>query len=1321
MKINKNTTFVVALCSLLGMGSDLAAKPNVPGRPGGKPGGGDLIGQLKTTATCRPAEAGIDLDINNVRARLMTGGDMWWDNGLSVARYEVPKGSMKNSLFAGSVWIGGFDPQRQLKVAGQTYRQSGNDYWPGPLDANAEIDANTCSEWDRFWKVNAEDINRFRELGDYAAAANDPSYDVIFQWPAKGNRNAVGRNLNNLEIPDDKNYAPFVDVSGPAGVPDGIYNAEYGDYPDIRGDQFIWWIFNDKGNTKGESQTEGIGVEIHASAFAYSTNDQLNDATFYNYKIHNRGNLTLDSTFIATWTDADLGYHLDDFIGCDTTRSLGILYNGRSEDGQGEPSSYGSRVPMVGIDFFQGPIRYYDSAGVTLSEELGMSAFTYYNNDWTVIGNPRNGVHMYGYMTGTITNGEHFTNDFAGPGIQSKGYGSGPITKFVYPGDPSKPNEWSECSCNNNPFDRRFIHSSGPFRLDPGVENSVTIGAIWVSDAGGCPNTSFSKIRVADDLAQALFDRNFETLEGPEAPDLTVREMDRKLIFYLTNPENSNNYRELYGRDTASKYRVNALTVKPKAQGVVADSLYKFEGYRVFQLRNGSLQPSDIYDENGEINTENAREVFQCDLKNGIKRIINYERNTDVSDTTWRPIVKVVGKDSGISHSFEVTIDQFASGADNRIVNYRNYYFLAIAYAHNDFTYDPITQTGGFDPKNEDSTQDIAYLESSKAAGGSNLAVVSAMPNPANGDMGTVLNSDYGSGVIIKRLEGRGNGGNFISIDEETEEAILNSPNHMALEPVYKPGQGPVDIKVIDPVKVKPHDWEIRITGPVHTDSTLGVEYGASWELRNLTNSEVIYSERNLSILNEQILEEYGLAVSIQQVARPGDDQVNGNGYISSDAIFMDAGKPWLAGVNDAEGSDMLNWIRAGGNFVAPDPDNPEPCNFNDNNFDTVAQVYESLLSSNSLLEGTWTAYTMGSTEVTPGCGFGTVRASSQVGLSRLSSVDVVFTSDRSKWTKVVVLEMQEDQLLAQGGARKFDPRSHPSWNGDLDSEGRPVYSTIPGDTAFSWFPGYAINQETGERLNIVFGEDSWLESQNGADMIWNPTSDLISIQDNRVNYLYGGKHVIYILETRYDGGERFMRELSSGIIARQQAYQRFIYTGFPLLNQGFDFLPLSEGQIPTETRIRIRVERPYARFSAGNTNQHGGLPLYSFSTKELAPTPLDENPTADKDELLSRIQAVPNPYYGYNAYELNRLDTRVRIINLPRKAVVSIYSLEGALIQRLTKDNANVSYIDWNVRNSKGMPISSGMYLMHVQAEGIGETVVRWFGAMRPIDVSTH
>src|SRR5690606_166738 len=150
--------------------------------------------------------------------------------------------------------------------------------------------------------------------------------------------------------------------------------------------QFIWWVYNDKGNVKQQTQSEGIGIEIQASAFAYSTKDFLNDATFYNYRLINRGSLTLDSTYVATWTDADLGYHLDDYIGCDTTRGLGILYNGRSVDGTGAPNHYGSQVPMVGIDFFKGPLKPRDSSGITVYDQLGMEAFTYYNNNASNIG-----------------------------------------------------------------------------------------------------------------------------------------------------------------------------------------------------------------------------------------------------------------------------------------------------------------------------------------------------------------------------------------------------------------------------------------------------------------------------------------------------------------------------------------------------------------------------------------------------------------------------------------------------------------------------------------------------------------------------------------------------------------------------------------------------------------------------------------------------------------------------------------------------------------------------------------------------------------------
>ncbi|MFT7592131.1 MAG: hypothetical protein ACI9UJ_002060 [bacterium] len=40
---------------------------------------------MKFAADCDPASAQADLDINNVRTRILNGGDMWWD--LSNARY----------------------------------------------------------------------------------------------------------------------------------------------------------------------------------------------------------------------------------------------------------------------------------------------------------------------------------------------------------------------------------------------------------------------------------------------------------------------------------------------------------------------------------------------------------------------------------------------------------------------------------------------------------------------------------------------------------------------------------------------------------------------------------------------------------------------------------------------------------------------------------------------------------------------------------------------------------------------------------------------------------------------------------------------------------------------------------------------------------------------------------------------------------------------------------------------------------------------------------------------------------------------------------
>src|SRR5690606_14653481 len=93
---------------------------------------------------------------------------------------------------------------------------------------------------------------------------------------------------------------------------------------------------------------------------------------------------------------------------------------------------------------------------------------------------------------------------------------------------------------------------------------------------------------------------------------------------------------------------------------------------------------------------------------------------------------------------------------------------------------------------------------------------------------------------------------------------------------------------------------------------------------------------------------------------------------------------------------------------------------------------------------------------------------------------------------------------LAQGGVKHLHLRNSPS----VDKNGNPDGT----GTGMGWFPGYAINVETGERLNIAFAEDSWLAGENGRDMLWNPTSNAFAGVNNEVRM--GGKHYVYVFRS---------------------------------------------------------------------------------------------------------------------------------------------------------------------------------------------------------------
>src|ERR1700733_8003167 len=109
MKIYKIALFTFLTAFLLGITISNGA-PN-KGQPFRKQQNNNSAEEKMMDAGCAQAKAQADLDINNVRARIFSCGDMWWDL-VGTAKYEVPKITEAGqvsicSMFAGSLWIGG--------------------------------------------------------------------------------------------------------------------------------------------------------------------------------------------------------------------------------------------------------------------------------------------------------------------------------------------------------------------------------------------------------------------------------------------------------------------------------------------------------------------------------------------------------------------------------------------------------------------------------------------------------------------------------------------------------------------------------------------------------------------------------------------------------------------------------------------------------------------------------------------------------------------------------------------------------------------------------------------------------------------------------------------------------------------------------------------------------------------------------------------------------------------------------------------------------------------------------------------------------------
>ena len=1509
---------------------------------------GDLV-------TCRRAQGSAELSINNVRARINQGGNMWYDG--ANTQYYVPKDGTSTAMYCAALWIGGQDENQQLRVAALRFGQSGDDFWPGPLtvDGNASVNKAVCDEWDKLYRVTKAEvqafINSFTKDGEGKPIAGtyDPETftDVIKNWPGNGNTSLKQSkflapfydwNKNGKYEPEQGDY-PYYDFEGklcpakikaelPAGSPytptptmeSDSTNSNYGTGGKIaayggllvdqvlKGDETLWWIFNDKGAAHTESGSENpIGLEIRAQAFAFTMNNEINNMTFYSYEIINRSTFTLTNTYFSQWVDPDLGFAGDDYVGCDVERGLGYCYNGTAKDGPGT-GAYSGNPPAVGIDFFQGPymdpdgrdnpkvdieafIENYGAAelgqyclqanltladtanmaklkdsdslriiltdnahkykrawypksknevdacaingvnfgnGIVDDERFGMRRFVYYNNSTASNGEPSKASDYYNYLRGIWKDNSRML--YGGNGYND-GVEAGVYADFMFPGTSDiwgwgvresgreeefagskKP--WTEQTAGNTPEDRRFMQSAGPFTLKPGAINYITVGIPWAQAVTGGPEASVELLRTVDDKCQALFDNCFNVLEGPDAPNVVVQELDREIILYLTN-ETGNNVNESFRAmdQTIPREWTETITRADGTDTTITheyDRYYRFEGYQIFQLKDATVSVADIYD------NSKARLVAQCDIENydpaQNNAAIAELKNVTITDGYPVTQTMVSGENSGIRHSFRITEDKFATTTDKRVVNNKKYYYVAIAYAYNDYKHYNAEDATKIDGQKE------PYLPSRKKGDGSSIESVVAIPHMLEAEQnGTLVQSSYGISPELIRIEGNGNGGMVLNLKSESIDSLFaQGSNNIIRHPKYEENYGPVNIKVVDPLSVKQGNYNIKLipsaTNPSIIDS-------CTWQITSVDGSPLykdsrdsaiyeISSDRPIGDVNEQIIFPLGISISLTNVdsianriniSETSGENINNSvkssgAYLSSSIEYADVNQSWLYGFADNDASAATNWIRSGSSIPAGD----SATLVTDPNADyywgkgTGKAALDPSSQFENCVYGTWAPYKLTSfTAAHPAFSSRYLMTADDSysndmvdplkmnsllynDLNNLASVDIVFTNDKSKWTRCPVIEMGTDTTMTENGAKKFMLRKHIS----VDKDGNEMYSESDAANkddgyGMGWFPGYAVNVETGERLNIMFGENSSLGQYNGRDMMWNPSYYSVGNGSS-----YGGMHYVYIIGTskftmrtqfgsaagvqvaprRYDEGNwahSILNKLNdingvTGVTSImtldevETLFASIMWVGMPapmtqLFAQGVNepIADKSPSLIPTDATVKIRVRKPYQLYWANNNYdsyykpsdeevQNANYPMYEFSIGTDLETRTGVISIAES--ALDNIMVVPNPYFAFDLYEGDQIENVVKITNLPPACYVTIYSVDGTVVRKLRGPDASLvsgggtalTSIDWDLKNERGLQISGGVYLIHIKADGIGEKLIKWFGALRPVDLNS-
>ena len=559
-------------------------------------------------------------NINNISTVFWNQGFSDIDKDDNNSGFVFPKGSRKTAVFkSGFIWGGKINGE--VRVGGSTYRTG--------LQAGRILANGTASD------PNAPENRMYRVRPDYrvadltteindegaSAAAIRAQYELDWnEWPA-----TQGAPYNDVD--SNGVYDPTVDIPGVPGA-----------------DQTLWYVCNDlsSSTTLNLYGSQPMGLELQVTIFGYSQQGALGNMFFRKMLLINRGTNTIDSMYVSMWSDVDLGDSNDDFSGCDTSLSLGYVYNAFESDATYTPLP----PPAVGFDFFQGPV--VDSPGDSAiflgkriydKKNLPMTAHYYFirgdlNLSDPVLGSyPEGTIYFYNFIRGRIgRTGQVFTDP------------NGRASTFALDGNPVTGQGWID----GQQFpagDRRMGLASGPFTMAPADSQEIVVAEIA---AGAIPGvnrlTAISLLKFYDAAAQLAYDNFFQVPSPPPAPQVTATESNGEIIL-------------VWGGDPAAV----AATENSNVGG------FRFQGYNVYQFPVGTTDLA------------RARRVATYDVVDGVQIIQDLEFDATVGALVRRP--KQFGTDTGIKRSISIKTD--ALKGNTPLINGIRYYFAVTAYSFN--------------------------------------------------------------------------------------------------------------------------------------------------------------------------------------------------------------------------------------------------------------------------------------------------------------------------------------------------------------------------------------------------------------------------------------------------------------------------------------------------------------------------------------------------------------------------------------------------------------------------------------------------------------